>query len=74
MQDEESSAKYRQVLGELQVQSWQLELLIPGFAIFGLFSALEPLQDFAMAKQFEGNPFQSIFYQYHLYYLYNCHF
>ncbi len=61
MQDEKGDAKYRQVLDELQVQSWQLELLISGFAIFGLFSTLEPLQDFAMVKRFEQNTFQYIF-------------
>ncbi|MFD0798057.1 hypothetical protein ACFQZJ_11325 [Maribacter chungangensis] len=61
MQDEKSDAKYREILDELQVQSWQLELVISGFAIFGLFSALEPLQDLAMLKRFESQPLQSLF-------------
>jgi len=61
MQDERSDAKYREILDELQVQSWQLELVISGFAIFGLFSALEPLQDLATLKRFEGNLLQSLF-------------
>ena len=61
MQDQKSDAKYKEILDELQVQSWQLELVISGFAIFGLFSVLGPLQDFALVKGFEGNPLQSIF-------------
>ncbi len=61
MQDKKSGIKYEEILDELQVQSWQLELVISGFAIFGLFSALEPLREFAVAKSFEGSNFQSIF-------------
>ncbi|WP_396637227.1 hypothetical protein [Maribacter sp. R77961] len=61
MQSEKNGLKYEDILDELQVQSWQLELVISGFAIFGLFSALEPLREFALAKSFEGNQFQSIF-------------
>lgn len=61
MQDKKDGLRYKEILDELQVQSWQLELVISGFAIFGLFSALEPLQEFALAKRFEGNTFQSIF-------------
>lgn len=61
MQSEQNDAKYREILDELQVQSWQLELVISGFAIFGLFSALEPLQDLAMIKRYEGSALQSLF-------------
>ncbi|CAN0567408.1 unnamed protein product, partial [Ectocarpus sp. 12 AP-2014] len=61
MQNEKSDAKYREILDELQVQSWQLELVISGFAIFGLFSALEPLQDMSMIKRYEGSPLQALF-------------
>jgi len=61
MQNEKSDAKYREILDELQVQSWQLELVISGFAIFGLFSALQPLQDLALMKRFDDEAIQSIF-------------
>lgn len=61
MYNEKNDTKYREILDELQVQSWQLELVISGFAIFGLFSALEPLQDLATINRFEGNLLQSLF-------------
>jgi hypothetical protein len=40
--DHQNSA-FKELLDRLQQESWQLELLISGFAIFGLFSALDPL-------------------------------
>ena len=35
---------FKKLLQKLQEESWQLELLISGFAIFGLFTALEPVE------------------------------
>ncbi len=35
---------FKKLLEKLQEESWQLELIISGFAIYGLFQALEPLQ------------------------------
>ena len=35
---------FKKLLQKLQEESWQLELLISGFAIFGLFSAYEPVE------------------------------
>ncbi len=61
MQDKKKSLSYEEILDELQVQSWQLELVISGFAIFGLFSCLEPLQELAIVKSFDGSKVQSIF-------------
>ncbi|PIB27022.1 hypothetical protein BFP77_13360 [Maribacter sp. 4U21] len=61
MQDKKSGIKYEEILDELQVQSWQLELVISGFAIFGLFSSLEPLFEFAIDKKLEGSKLQFIF-------------
>lgn len=43
MQDQPQNNRYTEILDELQLQSWQLELVISGFAIFGLFAALEPI-------------------------------
>lgn len=61
MQDKKQSLSYEEILDELQVQSWQLELVISGFAIFGLFSALEPLQHLAAVKGYDGNKELAIF-------------
>lgn len=61
MQDKKQSLSYEEILDELQVQSWQLELVISGFAIFGLFSSLEPLQNLATASGFDGNSELAIF-------------
>jgi len=36
-------ASFKKLLERLQEESWQLELLISGFAIFGLFYALDPI-------------------------------
>lgn len=61
MKDKKQHLSYEEILDELQVQSWQLELVISGFAIFGLFSALEPLQELAAIKRYEGSKELSIF-------------
>ncbi len=37
-------ASFKKLLEKLQEESWQLELLISGFAIFGLFTAFEPIK------------------------------
>ncbi len=44
MSNEYNTPAFRKLLQKLQEESWQLELLISGFAIFGLFSAITPLQ------------------------------
>lgn len=43
MKNDYTDKKFRELLDKLQQESWQLELLISGFAIFGLFTSLEPL-------------------------------
>lgn len=43
MENNYSNSKFKELLDKLQQESWQLELLISGFAIFGLFTAIEPL-------------------------------
>ena len=42
---------FKQWLDKLQQESWQLELIISGFAIYGLFVAYEPLLESARAAQ-----------------------
>jgi len=44
MNNEFTNKKFRKLLDKLQQDSWQLELLISGFAIFGLFSSLETIE------------------------------
>lgn len=44
MNNDYKSPAFKKLLDSLQQQSWELELLISGFAIFGLFTAYEPLE------------------------------
>ncbi|TVZ57107.1 hypothetical protein OD91_2413 [Lutibacter sp. Hel_I_33_5] len=44
MSNDYKDSKFKELLDKLQQESWQLELLISGFAIFGLFTAFEPIQ------------------------------
>lgn len=44
MNNDYQTPAFKKLLKKLQEESWQLELLISGFAIFGLFSAFEPLK------------------------------
>lgn len=43
MSKDYQNATFKELLDKLQQESWQLELLISGFAIFGLFSASETI-------------------------------
>ncbi|NND50906.1 MAG: hypothetical protein HKN54_00785 [Flavobacteriaceae bacterium] len=45
MQENYKQASFKKLLQKLQEESWQLELLISGFAIFGLFTAYPVLTD-----------------------------
>ncbi len=51
---------FKKLLQKLQEESWQLELLISGFAIFGLFSAWEPIQIYAREAQNNQEVLKSI--------------
>ncbi|NKI33463.1 hypothetical protein [Croceivirga thetidis] len=44
MSEDYNSSDFKKLLDKLQTESWQLELLISGFAIFGLFQAKDPLE------------------------------
>lgn len=44
MSNDYKSPAFKKLLDSLQQQSWELELIISGFAIFGLFTAYEPLK------------------------------
>ncbi|RNC84930.1 MAG: hypothetical protein ED556_10130 [Winogradskyella sp.] len=43
MSKDYNNPAFKKLLEKLQEESWQLELLISGFAIFGLFTAYEPI-------------------------------
>ncbi len=44
MSTDYKSPGFKKLLDSLQQQSWELELIISGFAIFGLFTAYDPLR------------------------------
>ncbi|QXP78117.1 MULTISPECIES: hypothetical protein [Winogradskyella] len=44
MSDDYKKPAFKKLLDRLQEESWQLELLISGFSIFGLFSAYPALE------------------------------
>ena len=45
MESDQSKIKFKELLDKLQQESWQLELLISGFAIFGLIAAISPIEN-----------------------------
>jgi len=45
MKDNKNKDLLKKLLDRLQEDSWQLELLVSGFTIFGLFYALDPVQN-----------------------------
>ncbi|MDT0559284.1 hypothetical protein RM697_11520 [Ichthyenterobacterium sp. W332] len=47
MSQDYNNPAFKKLLQKLQEESWQLELLISGFAIFGLFQAIDPIGLFA---------------------------
>ena len=51
--DKESKSIFKEWLEKLQQESWQLELLISGFAIFGIYSARSLITDFYFFKENE---------------------
>ncbi len=45
MSTDYKSPSFKKLLDSLQQQSWELELIISGFAIFGLFTAYDPIKN-----------------------------
>ncbi len=54
---------FKKLLDRLQEDSWQLELLISGFAIFGLFYALEPIKHYWINSYVNSNEMAIEFYR-----------
>ena len=68
MKNDQTDNKFKELLDKLQQESWQLELLISGFAIFGLFSALEPIKlEISNAIIFEKGTSIKLAYDFALY-------
>ncbi|MFA7274573.1 MAG: hypothetical protein WC044_11940 [Crocinitomicaceae bacterium] len=55
MEENQKTNAFKKLLERLQEDSWQLELLISGFAIFGLFYALEPIRHKLYVASFDQN-------------------
>ena len=55
MEEKYKSDSFKKLLDRLQEDSWQLELLISAFAIFGLFYSLEPIAHSLLLAQFDNN-------------------
>lgn len=55
MSQDYNNPAFKKLLQKLQEESWQLELLISGFAIFGLFSAYPVLEVASKAAQNDNN-------------------
>ena len=53
MSQDYTKDSFKKLLGKLQEESWQLELLISGFAIFGLFTAFPFIEE--SVKEAESN-------------------
>ena len=57
MQNNYRSKAFKAWLDKLQQESWQLELIISGFAIYGLTQAFEPLELYFNISQNESNSY-----------------
>ena len=62
MSNDYKSPSFKKLLDSLQQQSWELELIISGFAIFGLFTAYEPLQIGAEMAQNDQQIYKFVIY------------
>jgi hypothetical protein len=62
MKEDYKNPAFKKLLQKLQEESWQLELIISGFAIFGLFSAFGELKIALNTAQSEEQVYASIFF------------
>ncbi|MFK7832393.1 MAG: hypothetical protein AB8B52_03875 [Winogradskyella sp.] len=62
MSEDYNKPAFKKLLQKLQEESWQLELLISGFAIFGLFTAIEPVYDSMREAQNNQQLYTSVIY------------
>jgi len=62
MSQDYNNPAFKKLLKKLQEESWQLELLISGFAIFGLFTAFPEISDSLREAQNRGQSYKLIIY------------
>ena len=62
MSNDYKSPAFKKLLDSLQQQSWELELIISGFAIFGLFTAYDPLKVEMVNAQNNGQIYSFVIY------------
>jgi hypothetical protein len=63
MSNDPQDAKFKKWLDVLQQESWQLELIISGFAIYGLFAVIEPLEMAGMEAENNDNMYSVLLFQ-----------
>lgn len=61
MDENHNKNSIKKLLDRLQENSWQLELLVSGFAIFGLFNALEPVGNAFEKAVYEDNILSTVY-------------
>jgi hypothetical protein len=62
MVEDYKNPTFKKLLQKLQEESWQLELIISGFAIFGLFAAFGELKIGLKTAQYEEQVYGGIFF------------
>jgi len=60
MSNDYQNPAFKKLLKKLQEESWQLELIISGFAIFGLFTAYDPIREAVEAAEFKRQLYPTI--------------
>ena len=63
MAQDPNDKKFKKWLDILQQESWQLELIISGFAIYGLFMIIDPIDLASMRAQNDDNFYNTLLYQ-----------
>jgi hypothetical protein len=58
MSNNPQDEKFKKWLDILQQESWQLELIISGFAIYGLFMVIDPIELANLQAQNDGNMYK----------------
>ncbi len=61
MSEDKNKNLLKKLLDRLQEDSWQLELLVSGFTIFGLFSALGPVENIFRKALVEDNVLKDVY-------------
>lgn len=63
MSNDPQDKKFKKWLDILQQESWQLELIISGFAIYGLFMVIEPIETAGLQADIDQNIYKEILFQ-----------